>query len=403
MSVITTAQQHRTRHGLGFWLIAAVFVTAMAFSTVSTPLYPLYEKRDGFGSFTVTIVFAVYAVGVVTSLLLFGHVSDWVGRRRILLPALSIEIVAAVVFVVWPDLPGLIMARFITGFAVGMITATATAHLSELHAASRPEQGTARFELVSTAANIGGLGLGPLVAGILAQWAPAPLTTPYLVFAGLLGLGIVAVQLTPETVVAPTEPVPYRPQRVSLGHGDKRKILAAMAAGFTAFAVFGLFTSLAPTFLSGTLGHPARVLAGAVVFIVFTVSALAQSFTRGMAPHRQMLTGIVGEAAGLVVLTVGVESAALAPFLVGGALAGAGAGVLFKSAIGTVVAQAPAAQRGEALAGLFLIAYLGLIGPVLAVGLATQYISTASALLWFSAVLLLLLLSLGVLARRRAA
>ena len=102
------ASNQRHCHGAGFWLIAAVFVTAMAFSTVSTPRYPLYEKRDGFASFTVTIVFAVYAVGVVTSLLLFGHVSDWVGRRRILLPALSIEIVAAVVIILWPDLPGLI-------------------------------------------------------------------------------------------------------------------------------------------------------------------------------------------------------------------------------------------------------------------------------------------------------
>src|SRR3954471_12597967 len=81
------------RHGVGFWLIAVVFLVSLAFSTLPTPLYPLYQRADGFNTFTVTIVFAVYAVGVITSLLLAGHVSDWLGRKKILLPALGLEIV----------------------------------------------------------------------------------------------------------------------------------------------------------------------------------------------------------------------------------------------------------------------------------------------------------------------
>src|SRR4051794_30765170 len=81
-------RQGSAHHGTGFWLIAAVFAISMAFSTVPTPLYPIYQQQDGFTPFTVTVVFAVYAVGVVTSLLLAGHVSDWIGRKRVLLPAL---------------------------------------------------------------------------------------------------------------------------------------------------------------------------------------------------------------------------------------------------------------------------------------------------------------------------
>src|SRR5438067_8409372 len=108
----------------------------MAFSTIPTPLYVLYQQRDGFSSFVVTVVFAVYAVGVIASLLLVGHVSDWVGRRRVLIPALGIEVLAAVLFVMWPALPGLIVARFVSGLGIGMITATAL--LRDLHALARP-------------------------------------------------------------------------------------------------------------------------------------------------------------------------------------------------------------------------------------------------------------------------
>src|SRR5579863_434173 len=145
-------EPRRAHDASGFWIAAGAFLTAMAFSTIPTPLYGLYQQRDHFSAFIVTVVFAVYAVGVIPSLLLAGHVSDWVGRRRVLVPALAIEVVAAVLFLVWPALPGIIVARFVSGVGIGMITATATAHLRDLNARSRPGGGTGRFEVVSTAA-----------------------------------------------------------------------------------------------------------------------------------------------------------------------------------------------------------------------------------------------------------
>ena len=126
---VDALHRSRSRYRSGFWLAAAAFLTAMAFSTIPTPLYVLYQQRDDFSSFIVTVVFAIYAVGVIISLLLAGHVSDWVGRRSILVPALAIEVLAAVLFVVWPALAGLLVARFVSGLGIGMITATATAQL----------------------------------------------------------------------------------------------------------------------------------------------------------------------------------------------------------------------------------------------------------------------------------
>ncbi|MFI7385526.1 MFS transporter [Streptomyces sp. NPDC049813] len=391
------------RHGVGFWAVAAAFLVAMAFSTVPTPLYPLYEVRDGFSTFMVTVVFAVYSVGVMVSLVLAGHVSDWVGRRKILVAALALELVAAALFLSSAALPMLLVARFVTGLGVGMLTATATAHLHELHAAHRPDASAQRFEVVSTAANIGGLGLGPLVAGFLAQYVGTPLRVPYAVFVALLVLVVAALALAPETVRPPARRPRYRPQRVSADHGDRAGYLAAAAAAFASFAVFGLFTSIAAGFVGHTLGHPSRALAGGIVFAVFGGAALAQTLTQRLTPRAKMTAGLLAEGTGFLVLVVGMHTVNLAAFLAGGVVAGVGAGLLFKAAVGRVVAMAAPARRSEALASLFLIAYLGLSVPAVAIGVATLSLTATTAMTWFAGLLLALLCLVAVLDRRSPA
>ncbi|OZE29767.1 MFS transporter [Rhodococcus sp. 05-2254-5] len=409
-NTLTLAPQPQTvhptsarRHGIGFWVVAAAFLTAMAFSTVPSPLYPLYQVRDGFSTFMVTIVFAAYAVGVIVSLILAGHVSDWVGRKKVLIAALLLELVAAVMFLSGTALPLLLVARLITGLGVGALTATATAYLHELHSTHRPTASGQRFEMVSTAANIGGLGVGPLVAGFLAQFVAAPLHTPYLVFAVLLVVAIVGVTLTPETVDEPAERPAYHPQRISADHGDRAGYFAAAAAGFASFAVFGVFTSVAPGFVAGTLDHPSRALSGVTVFAVFGTAALAQTLTSRMSSTAKLSLGISAEALGLIALVTGMHTLSLPMFLIGGVVAGIGAGVLFKAAVGAVAAMAAPAQRSEALAGLFLISYLGLGIPAVGIGIATLSMSATAAMTGLAALVLVLLLGVATLARRAPA
>jgi MFS family permease len=392
------AEGHR-RFDVGFWLAAAAFLVAMAFSTMPSPLYVLYERRDAFSSFMVTVVFGVYAVGVVASLLLTGHISDWIGRRRVLIPALGIEVLSAVLFLVWPSLPGLIVARVISGFGIGMIASTATAYLRDLQARSRPGAGQGRFEMVSTAANIGGLGVGTLVSGFLAQFVPAPLAVPYIVFAVLMVLAIVGLALAPETVAPPAIRPRYRPQGIAIS-GDRTSWLVAAAGAFAAFAVFGVFTALAPGFVAVDLGHSSRLLAGVVTFITFGAAALAQTTTGRLSNRSRMLLGSLAEAIGLVLATVGMYDTNLAAFLVGGGVAGAGAGVLFKSALAILLGSAEPAKRGRASAGLFVVAYVALVIPVLGIGIATLSVSSQLAMLVFAAALLVVLALLATLAAR---
>jgi VIT1/CCC1 family predicted Fe2+/Mn2+ transporter/predicted MFS family arabinose efflux permease len=386
------------RYGGGFWAVAAVFGTAMAFSTVPTPLYPLYQARDGFSTFTVTLVFAVYAVGVLASLLLAGHVSDWLGRRKVVMSALALELLAAALFLATPSLPALFAARLVTGLGVGMLTATATAYLQELHGAHRPGASTRRFEIVSTMANIGGLGLGPLAAGVLAQYLGAPLRLPYAVFVVLLLGGMAAVALAPETVRPPKVRPAYRPQRIGAARG-KRGYLAAAAAAFTSMAVFGLFTSVVPGFVGATLHHPSRALAGLVVFAVLGAAAVAQTGTGRLGARVRWNLGLLAQGVGMAALAIGMHLASLPVFLIAGITAGAGAGVLFKSAVGYVATTAAPARRGEALTGLFLASYLGLALLPLGLGVTSRLMSLIDATTWFTLVVLALLAAVTFRAR----
>jgi MFS family permease len=380
------------RHRAGFWLVAYAFTVTMAFSAVPTPLYVLYQARDGFGSVTLTLIFAAYAVGVALSLLLAGHLSDWAGRRRMLAVAIAVNVASGVLFLTWPAVPGLLVARFVSGISIGLLTATATAHLTELHRTARGASGGSggggQASAVSTAANLGGIGLGPLLAGLLAQYAPDPLHLSYLVVEGLMLAGLLGLALVPETVTRPEPRPAYRPQRVSVPRASRPAFWAAGATGAVVFSVFGLFTSLAPSFLAGTLHERSHALAGVAAFAVFGAAALSQILLARVPLRRLLGIGIAVLVAGLVGVTVAVWVASLALLLVGGVLAGAGAGATFKGTVATVISIAPEQARGEALAGLFLAAYLGLAVPVIGLGIATQYLSAPDALLIFAAALL---------------
>jgi len=385
------------RPGAAFWIAGYAFAVTMAFSTIPAPLYVLYQARDHFGALLVTVIFAAYAAGVVASLFLAGHLSDWVGRRRMALIAVAVSMLAGAAFLAWPAVPGLIIGRVIAGVSVGMLTATATAYLSELHAAARPGRPPGRAEITATAANLGGLGLGAFLAGLLAEFAAAPLVLPYLVGEGLMAAGAVALIAAPETVTPPRPRPRYRPQRVSVPAGYRSLFYAAGLAAAAEFALFGLFTSLAPGFLASALHEPSHALAGLATFVVFGAAAAAQAGLGRLAVSRLAGLGLGALAAGLVLVTAAVWLPSLPLLLIGGALAGGGAGAAFKASISTVISIAPPRARGEALAGLFLAAYVGLTVPVLGLGIATQLVSARSAVLGFAAVLLAVV---GVVARR---
>ncbi len=393
----------RRRHAAGFWAVAVAFLAVMAFATVPAPLYVLYQARDGFPTFTTTIVFAAYGVGVVGSLWLAGHLSDVHGRKPLILVSIALELVAAVLFLVWNDVSGLIVARFVTGLGIGTLTATATAHLGELRVRATGDPRSAKSASIAAGVvNLGGLSLGALIGGALAEFVGAPLMVPYAVFVVLLAVSFIAVLAVPETVDRPEERAPYRPQRIQAPAGKSAAFWAAGVAAFAALAVQGLFTSVAPTFLGTTFHVTDRLAAGATTFGVFAASALSQLVFARLSQRAQIRLGMVLLVGGLVVLAGAAVVLQVGGFIGGGVVAGAGVGLIFRAAIGSAGELAAPGQRGGVLAAVFLIAYAGLTVPVVAVGAALLVLPTLPVLIGYVVLVSVLAVVAGVRLAARA-
>jgi len=370
----------------GFWIVAGAFLLVSALSTFPNPLYGLYQHRDGFSSFTVTLIYAAYAVGIVVSLFFVAHLSDWYGRQRLLLPALGLAGLSAITFLTWRSLPGLFVGRLLCGLALGTVTPTATAYLGELHAIARPQASERLAQTVALVANIGGLGFGALVAGLLARYVAYPLTVPYAAGLFALVLAVIGVALTPETR-ARMHPAPqYRPQRVSVPREAQGRYFAACLGAAVAFAAGGLFSGLAGTFLSSVLHRDSTALAGITIFAAFAFGTGTQLLVASWPARRALILGIPFLLAGLTIMVIAawLSAPSLALFLAAAAVTGTGMGAVIRATLGIVFAISPPERRAETVSGFFLAGYIALSLPVIGVGIALQHVSLRTALLGFA-------------------
>ncbi|MCU1682774.1 MAG: multidrug efflux protein [Amycolatopsis sp.] len=371
----------------GLWVVTAAFTTLMAFGTVPTPLWPLYQVRDHFGPTSVTIAFAAMVAGAAVTFPTLGHLSDHIGRRKVVVPALVLGIVAAVVMSVWPSLAGLITGRFLTGVGVGLMAPTATAYIADLYRAAHPDRpGSADPGLISTAANLGGLALGPLVAGALAEWVPFPLATSYVVIAVIMGIAGLLVMLSPETVTSHATKE-TRPVRFALRPGNRATFGAAAVVGFFAFALMGLFSSLGAIIVRGELDIASQFTIGLIPFTAFAASAVAQLVLGRLPLPKQLVTGTVLFPVGLALTALSLYQPALWLALVAAGLSGSGAGLLFKGSVTQSAIAAVPASRAGVLAVFFVIAYLGMGLPSVAFSLLIQHIPLKATMIGFAAVL----------------
>jgi MFS family permease len=340
-------------------------------TTLPTPLYPSYEKRFGFGPLTVTVVFATYAVGVLAALLLVGRASDTVGRRPVLLSGLALAGLSSVIFVIAGGVHSggtslLLVGRLLSGFSAGIFTGTATATLADF---AGPGAGL-RASLVAAVSNIGGLGLGPLICGLLARYAGAPLRTSYGVHIVLVVLAVVAVLAVPEPVDV-QRPRRLRVQRLAVPAQVRGALAQAGTAGFAGFAVLGLFTAVSPALL-GLLGHHSPVLTGVVVFTVFAASAVGQVTSARVPAERALRGGTAILVVGIAGVGGSIAAASLPLLVVGGVVAGFGQGLSFRAALGALSAATPEEQRGGVASTFFAICYVGISLPVVGVGIGTR-------------------------------
>ena len=352
----------------GFWVVAGVFVLLLFAAAAPSPLYGVYQAHWRFSAITLTAVFAVYALLLLVTLLVFGSVSDFVGRRQVILVSLAMSAGACGLFLAAHGVGLLFAARALQGAAVGTASSAAGAALIDLQ-----PPGSGRAPVVTTAASLLGLGAGGLATSALVQYGPAP---AHLVWWLLLGASLAAAV----AVLAMRETAPRRPgvlaslrPRVAVPRQARATFAMALPCLIAVWMLSGFYLSLGPSLAVQVVGSADLVWGGLVIFLLAGIGAAGPVVFRGVSGPAAMLTGCLGLIAGAVVTLAAIELTSAAAFLAGTAVAGAGFGTAMLGAFRTVTARAAAGQRAGLVAAYFIASYLAFSVPVVAAGIATTH------------------------------
>ncbi|ATL32746.1 MFS transporter [Streptomyces formicae] len=370
-----TRAPRRLPRGAAFPGVAAVFVVFLAASSVPSPLYPIYQQRWHFSAWVLTVVFALYVVGLLGSLLVVGALSDHLGRRPVLAAAIALETVAMVLFLTAGNVTVLALARVLQGIATGAATTTLSATLVDLE----PPHARGRAGVITSVSPLTGLALGALGSGVLVEFGPAPTRLVYALLLGAMVLAAVVTALLPET--SPRRPgavASLRPRAALPAHlrADIVPVVPAMIAGW---ALAGLFLSLGPSVAAQLLGLHSRLVGGVVVTLLAGTGALAVAVLRSrpapslLAPASALLgLGVLAALAGTTADLVWLAA-------LGTVVAGVGLGASVLATFGTFARIAGPHERSAVFVSANIICYLGNSLPAVLGGIAVTTLGLRTA------------------------
>jgi MFS family permease len=340
----------------------------------------LYAAVYRLSPLAITLLFATYTLLVIPAVLLFGPLSDVKGRREVLVVAIVVAALAIGLFALARNVATLFVAQGVQAMAMGALQGSAAPTLTDYDPSNRPR----RAAMVASAATLGGAAAGPVLGGVLAQYAAFPLRLSFLVELGVLGIAAVAVL---RCIPSRSHREPWRPRRPSVPADIRRRFVIAGISGFVAWAVAGLFLSLVPSFVIHVLHVNNLAIAGAVMAIMLAVSTVTQLLAHRSQPLRIEIAGLCAMAVGVSVLLVAVIEGSLAVLIVASVFAGIGQGLCFMGSLGDVSEVAPPERKGDLVATYYVVIYLATALPAVGVGVMADLFNLSDAFLTFASVI----------------
>lgn len=371
-------------HGTGAALGAASVLMLMFMgATLPGPLYVIYREELHFSQVTLTLIYAVYFACALLTAFFLGRLSDEVGRRAAIFFAIGVSLISTVVFIFAHSIPLLFLARIMSGFGVPLAAGAGTAWVAELC------EDRCTGASLSAGFTLAGLGLGPFLAGILAQFTGEPLTLPFIVLM-LSALAAAAITSSvPETVkhrVRRWQALSLRP-RIGVPRALIPYFIAPAITAFVTFSLLGFYSALTPSLLEEALHVESHAIGGGILFELYAVAALVLALTRWLTPRVAMLAGLglLIPALGLLVLALRDQS--LPILLLGSGVGGAAVGLGYRGSLQLVNTIAPDAHRAEIVSTFLMFCYLGVSLPVVGIAFLSDAETPAIAEETFAAVI----------------
>ena len=368
MSLMLSSPPKTERRTLGptaaYAVASSVIGLALVASITPSPLYGTYRELWGFSPLVLTLVYATYAFGVLTTLILAGRVSDQAGRRPVLLVALGTLMVTSVLYMLADSVVWLFVARGLQGLATGLALGAASAAMLDLH----PRRDPSAVGLANGVLSAGGIGLGMLASATLVELAPAPRVLPYVLLFLLFAIAFAGTLALPEPVEERTRPR-LTPQRPSVPAPVRRAFLLAALAVISSWSIGGLFFSLGPQLSAGLFDSTDHLVTALGVFLLAGAGSLAQLAFGRARPWVGAVTGSIALATGMLLIVGAVALDSPALFILGSLVGGAGFGVAFLGALRALSIVIPPDHRAAVMSAFYVVAYLSISVPAILAGL----------------------------------
>jgi predicted MFS family arabinose efflux permease len=378
-----------------FYLLASITVSLLAGSSAPTPLYPLYQAEWGFSPVTVTIIFGIYALAVLSALLIAGRLSDHVGRRPVLIFATVAQAATMLIFAEADGLSGLLIARVIQGLTTGTAVAAIGAGMLDLH----PARGT----IANAVAPTMGTALGGILAGVMVRYLPAPTHLVYLVLGAIFVLQGIGVLFMAESISPRSGALASLKPQFKLPAATRGPMLLAAPALAATWALAGFYGSLGPSLIRSMVGSDSSLLGGLALFVLAGSAGVSILLLQRLEARTMMSFGVLALFAGVAAVVTALSYRSAAGFFLGTAAAGIGFGVGFQGAVRSVMSFAAAQERAGVLSVIFVVSYLAMGVPAVIAGyLVARNGNMLATACEFCAVVMVLaaLALLGVLTRR---
>ncbi|MEU0369931.1 MFS transporter [Streptomyces sp. NPDC006283] len=384
-----------------FWLLGSAQLFLLFAASAPSPLYPVYQAHWAFSAATVTVVFALYAIGLLLALVIVGALSDHVGRRPVLITALMVEAAAMGLFIAAGGVGWLMAARMLQGIATGAATGAISAGLVDLQPPGKPHLGA----LVNSLSTLLGLAAGAFGSGLLVQYAPAPTTLVYaLLIAAFLGIAAV-VALMPETSARRPGALASLLPSIAVPPRIRPHFVVAAPSLVALWALGGFFLSLGPSLTARVLDVHNHLIAGVVIAVLAGMGAVGSLALQRLEARRILTAGSLALAGGTAVTLVGVTAGLPAAYLLGTAVAGFGYGSSFLGALRTVASHAAPEERAALFATIYVVSYLAFSLPAIAAGVVSTRLGLTATTIGYGLALIALAGTalLGLAAQRRRA
>ncbi|HEY8300400.1 MAG TPA: MFS transporter [Jatrophihabitans sp.] len=375
-----------------FWVVVAAYLILMISASTPSPLYVVYQAEWHFPTSTLTVVFGVYAVALLLSLLTVGGLSDFVGRRPVLVGALALLTASMIVFAEADGLPWLYAARIMQGLAAGASIGTLSAGIVSLAPSGRERLAGLLNALIPSV----GLGLGALVAGAFAEYAPNPTVLVFVVVAAALAVLVIVLGFAHEEQDRRGGALTSLVPRVRVAAPVRGAFLRATPSLFAPWAQMGLTLSLLVSLAAAQFGIRNHFESGLIVVTVCLAGTVSGFVLRDTSPAQSNRFGALGLIVGIGVTLAGLHADSLAVFVLGSALGGLGLGASMSGSIRTMSVLPAPAERGEFFAAVYTVGYLAFSVPAVIAGFAAVHFGLLDVAYVYGAGVVLL--ALGVLA-----